>query len=362
MKNLKKYIPHVIILLSALGAVVFFVLQNKNLADTPISSSENLNEKKNVTIKGFVRDAGGMEITLDFPAENKLENLGKTTISPDGSFELSGEVKELNVYQLTIPELKKAIPLSLLPRDQIEINTTASDFSTKPNASGSEWCKTLNKFALFSSPQVGLTEEESFQKLTSFVKEEMLSQPENPFNVVLLYYLIPSADNINVLEEVVTAFDFNYPNSSSAIRFKKTLNLVRPQFPLKTIEGKEFNISTLKGKIVLVDFWASWCGPCRKENPKIVAMYKKYKSKGFEIVSVSLDEEYKKWEEAILSDGLSWPHHISDLGGWQSYVIREFGISSIPYTMILDRNGLLLAQGLRGPELEETIKKALDEK
>ncbi|MBM3430967.1 MAG: AhpC/TSA family protein [Bacteroidetes bacterium] len=358
---IKKYLPHLIILLVALGAVGYFVYQNRGLSD---SNNEDTNREKakSVTIKGVIKGAEGMDISLDFPAENKLENISKTKISADGSFELTGNIKELNVYQLTIPNLKKAIPLSLLPGDQITLQTNADEFAYKPNASGTEWCGTLNKFAQFTAPQPGLSPEESFQKLTTFVKSEMLAKPENPFNVVLLYYLIPSADNIKVLEEVVTAYEFNYPNTIPALRFRKTLNMVRPQFALKTLEGKEFDIATLKGKVVLVDFWASWCGPCRKENPNIVAMYKKYKSKGFEIVSISLDEDYKKWEEAIAADGLIWPNHISDLGGWNSYVIGEFGISSIPYTMLLDRNGLLLAQGLRGPELEETIKKALDEK
>ncbi len=343
---IKKYLPHLIILLVALGAVGYFVYQNRDLSDS--NNEDRKREKaKSVTIKGVIKGAEGMDISLDFPAENKLENISKTKISADGSFELTGNIKELNVYQLTIPNLKKAIPLSLLPGDQITLKTNADEFAFKPNASGTEWCGTLNKFAQFTAPQPGLSPEESFQQLTTFVKSEMLAKPENPFNVVLLYYLIPSADNIKVLEEVVTAYEFNYPNTIPALRFRKTLNLVRPQFALKTLEGKEFDIATLKGKVVLVDFWASWCGPCRKENPNIVAMYKKYKSKGFEIVSISLDEDY---------------NHISDLGGWNSYVIGEFGISSIPYTMVLDRNGLLLAQGLRGPELEETIKKALDEK
>ena len=361
MNNLKKYLPHAIILIAALGSVGYFVWQNRNLADE--TNIEGVKEKQaNVTVKGTVKGAAGMEISLDFPSGNSLENIAKTKISSDGHFELSGNIKELNVYQLTIPELKKAIPLSLLAGDNVVINTNAQEFSTKPNASGTEWSKTLNEFAQFSAPQSGQTEEESFQKLTAFVKTQMLSKPENPFNVVLLYYLIPSADNIKVLEDVVAAYEFNYPNTLPALRFKKTLNLVRPQFPLKTIDGKDFNIANLKGKIVLVDFWASWCGPCRRENPNLVAMYKKYKSKGLEIVSVSLDEDFKKWEEAISTDGLIWPNHISDLAGWNSYVISEFGIPSIPYAMVLDRNGLLLAQNLRGEQLEETIKKAVNEK
>ena len=96
--------------------------------------------------------------------------------------------------------------MSLLAGDNVVINTNAAEFSTKPNASGTEWSKTLSEFVQFSAPPSGQTEEESFQKLTAFVKAQMLSKPENPFNVVLLYYLIPSADNIKVLEDVVAAY------------------------------------------------------------------------------------------------------------------------------------------------------------
>jgi thiol-disulfide isomerase/thioredoxin len=360
---IKKYLPHLIILLVALGAVGYFVYQNRDLSD---SNNEDTNREKakSVTIKGVIKGAEGMEISLVLPnpMENKLENISSAQISEDGSFEISGNIKELNVYTLGIPQLKKAIPLTLLPGDHITIQTNASEFAYKPNASGTEWCETLNNFLKLTDPQLGLSREEVSLKMADFAKIEMLKKPENPINILLLYRLIPSADNVKVLEEVATAFEFNYPNSRHAYDFRAFLNGIRPQFALKTLEGKDFDIAALKGKIVLVDFWASWCGPCRKENPNIVAMYKKYKSKGFEIVSISLDEDYKKWEEAITTDGLIWPNHISDLGGWNSYVIGEFGISSIPYTMVLDRNGLLLAQGLRGPELEETIKKALDEK
>ena len=360
--RIKKYLPHLIILLTALGAVAFFVWKNRELkTETPTDGGNN--NKKNITIKGTIKGAGGMEISLDlpFPEENRLENISKTIIAEDGSFELTGTIKELNVYQLGISNLQMAIPMSLLPGDNINLQTNTAEFKSKPNASGSEWCETLNKFALFSSSQME-NSKESFNNLAVFCKEQMLLKPENPFNVVLLYYLIPSADNIKVLEEVATAFEFNYPNTLPAYRFKKMLNMVRPEFPLKTLEGNDFDIKSLKGKIVLIDFWASWCGPCRKENPNMIALYKKYKDKGFEIVSISLDEDFKKWKDAITMDGLIWPNHISDLGGWNSYVVAEFGISSIPFTMLLDKNGLLMAQGLRGEELEETIKKSLNEK
>jgi thiol-disulfide isomerase/thioredoxin len=131
-----------------------------------------------------------------------------------------------------------------------------------------------------------------------------------------------------------------------------------PDIKLKNPEGKEIALSSLKGKLVLIDFWASWCGPCRKENPNVVRLYNAYKNKGFEIYSVSLDEEKEKWVKAIEKDGLKWIH-VSDLGGWQSSVCSQFNISSIPFTILVSKDGKIIAKGLRGKELEDKVKEIL---
>jgi thiol-disulfide isomerase/thioredoxin len=116
-------------------------------------------------------------------------------------------------------------------------------------------------------------------------------------------------------------------------------------------------LSDLKGKVVLIDFWASWCGPCRKENPNVVKTYEKYKDAGFTVMSVSLDSDKAKWLEAIQKDGLVWPNHVSDLGGWQSKVARLYGVGSIPQTILLDKEGKIIASNLRGPALEAELQK-----
>ena len=118
-----------------------------------------------------------------------------------------------------------------------------------------------------------------------------------------------------------------------------------------------FKLSSTRGKIVLLDFWASWCGPCRKENPNVVKMYEKYKNEGFTIVSVSLDSDKQKWIGAIANDHLSWPNHVSDLGGWNSKVPKKYGVSSIPLTVLIDREGKIIDTNLRGPSLEETLQR-----
>lgn len=127
-----------------------------------------------------------------------------------------------------------------------------------------------------------------------------------------------------------------------------------PDFSQPDTSGNEVRLSDFRGKIVLVDFWASWCGPCRRENPNVVAMYNKYKDKGFDILGVSLDNNRDRWIDAITKDGLMW-NHVSDLKGWSNSVAQAFGVNSIPHTMLVDRNGKIIARGLRGPALEQKL-------
>ncbi len=120
-------------------------------------------------------------------------------------------------------------------------------------------------------------------------------------------------------------------------------------------------LSDLKGKVVLIDFWASWCGPCRRENPMVVALYNKYKAKGFEIFSVSLDQDRQKWIDAIAKDGLIWSNHVSDLRGWGNAAAQLYGVSSIPKTVLIDKNGIVTDHNLRGELLEKRLKEIFGE-
>ncbi|OUU01955.1 MAG: hypothetical protein CBB99_02955 [Bacteroidetes bacterium TMED39] len=133
---------------------------------------------------------------------------------------------------------------------------------------------------------------------------------------------------------------------------------VAPEITLKTPSGKELKLSSLRGKMVLIDFWASWCRPCRAENPKVKVVYDKYKSKGFEIYGVSLDNSKSRWLGAIEQDGLSWKH-VSDLKGWKSIAAQKYKITSIPNTYLIDREGKIIAKGLRAYQLDKFLEKNL---
>jgi peroxiredoxin len=128
-----------------------------------------------------------------------------------------------------------------------------------------------------------------------------------------------------------------------------------PDFEQSDIKGEKVSIQSLRGNYVLIDFWASWCVPCRKENPAVVAAYKKFKDKGFGILSVSLDDKKQNWLHAIKEDKLNWLH-VSDLNGWNNEVAKRFNIRSIPDNILIDREGKILARSLRGDDLAKKLQ------
>lgn len=133
---------------------------------------------------------------------------------------------------------------------------------------------------------------------------------------------------------------------------------IAPDFTLPTPEGNTFTLSSTRGKYVMIDFWAAWCQPCRHENPNVVALYGKYKDKGFDVVGVSLDREKEAWVKAIADDQLAW-HQVSELKFWQSEIAQKYGVTAIPCTFLLDKEGKIIAKNLRGEDLAKKLEELM---
>ena len=201
--------------------------------------------------------------------------------------------------------------------------------------------------------------------LKSFILENAKT---NNTSVVAAYFVLRNSYYYNEsdLEPVVTNFDPSISGSeyvsklAERVRILKSVAVGQPavDFTMEDMEGNPKSLSSLHGKYLLVDFWASWCGPCRRENPNVVAAYTKYNGLGFDILGVSFDKDKDKWLEAVSADGLTW-HHVSDLKGWGNEAGKLYAVNSIPANVLLDPQGIIIAKDLRGEDLLNKLEELL---
>ncbi|MFN5845541.1 MAG: peroxiredoxin family protein [Flavobacteriia bacterium] len=360
--------------------------------------------KQNFSVSGTIEGAGNSPIYLEALSQQGTISVAQSTVEANGAFKMVGNIPGMGIYQLRLGEANdKIIPLTLSPDEHVKIRTNFTEYATKPAVSGTTWADVMNrymdKFGVFAKGQMELnalegkiTEEEMMirflaikKPIDEFARAEMRKDPANAFNIVLSTATSPNMGfkdwdpaNLEVLKLVAEAYKKKYKDSPMAAtmenqvfqienafnEYKNSISAApgaktAPEIAMKNTAGKILKLSSLRGKIVLIDFWASWCGPCRRENPNVVKLYNKYKDKGFTVFSVSLDSDADAWKKAITQDGLIWPNHVSDLLGWQTPMTQLYGFNSIPHTVLIDKNGKILGVGLRGEILEQKLKELI---
>lgn len=317
-------------------------------------------------IKGTFKNFNGM-IYLNY--------YGKTdsTFVRDGNFEFKGEIDlpvKADLKIRTVLSLAQT-PFIIDPAE-LEIKVDTSTVSGgKPyvwlNATvtkGGATTELINNFHEQIRPKV-MAAKTNDEKVKYITEEAKLFMKNNPDKVAPLYVISTAQKQFSLiyLKELYFGLSDKLKNTSFGQIIKSriekdeqaVLETVIADFEQEDLNGNKVSIKSLRGKYVLIDFWASWCSPCREENPNLVKLYEKYKAKGFEILGVSLDENKESWIAALKADNLSWVH-VSDLKGWNNAVSRQFKINAIPDNILIDGDGKIVAKNLRGEKLEEKLK------
>lgn len=271
------------------------------------------------------------------------------------------------LLQFTGPSLQREVQpvhVLLLPGEQVTMTLLVDPVSGSlriPQCSGSA---NMDEYRLFQNMLTDAMTDPAKQKLLPHQVEQLLVERRgNLISAFLVTFFENDFNHYSALYKYVyDALADTYPSHEFVQHLRsKTQNLVlagmqAPDIAMPDRDGKIRRLSDLRGKVVLVDFWASWCRPCRMENPNVVRLYHAYHAKGFEVFSVSLDKSRDGWLSAIEQDGLVWDNHVSELQGWTSTGGKTYGISSIPATVLVGPDGTIIARNLRGNELAAKLE------
>lgn len=352
-----------------------------------ISFTGLLSAQINVKVSGMIFNSSAKSIALVRMNGSETRQFFKANLSKDGTFEIVGQLPQMDYYDLRIGDVN----IHLILRDQADVKVYGDGANLKSflNIVDSEESSNYHKFFQmldawkFSSDSatalvkadptqsevVNRNMSTRYQSFQGETKSFIASNSNSPALMAAIGAIDPSAD-FPTFEAVTNQLIAVFPQSEDVKSLKNNYEMIKaqayandklapgkmaPDFEELLPNGKTMKLSDLRGSVVLLDFWASWCGPCRRENPHVVALYEQYKDKGFTVMSVSLDQERGRWLEAIEKDNLSWPNHVSDLGHWASKAAKLYGVSGIPFTVLIDKEGKIIGTKLRGQDLTNAV-------
>lgn len=349
------------------------------IAFAPLFLFAQNNDGKTFTVSGNVTGLADEEVKITSAQED--HSAIATAFSKGGVFTIKGSVPEPGLYFLVMgneqPQYifleNKPITVTGTTADikniKIEGSQAENDF-IEFNKIFNPLVAELNGFAALIQKETNDKKREEligqYDSVASKVSDEVgkfvaakRSSYVSPF---LLWVTAPVSDNPVLMEKRFNMLDENIRNSqigkslAQNIAYSKVgaVGTDAIDFTQNDVSGKPVKLSSFKGKYVLVDFWASWCKPCRAENPNVVKVYNKFKNKNFTILSVSLDQQKAAWVKAIQADHLTW-NHVSDLQQWNNAVAQLYHIQSIPGNFLVDPNGKIIAKDLRGEDLEKKL-------
>lgn len=313
---------------------------------------------------------------------SSLDTLAKADVK-NGSFEFTGNVSEPTGAYIMVIGQRGAIPFMLenanitVNAGQAGLTVTGSEgqkiydqFMAINTTTQQEAMKLQQEYQAANGDQAKMQAvQEAYAKLmTDAQAKETELIKANPDSYVSTFVIVSGMgqmeyeqlkERYNLLGEKAKASAQGKAIATQIAKLESTaIGQIAPNFTITTPEGESISLYDIKGKVKLIDFWASWCGPCRGENPHVVEIYKEYHPKGLEIFGVSLDNNKEAWVKAIADDGLVWKHG-SDLKGWQSAPAQLYSVSGIPHTVLLDENNKIIAKNLRGDELKQKIAELL---